>query len=192
MASWHRLRNFDSFDLFKRSWERTYRRDNETFFDEFVRRKEGKTGGFDREESSLAEKDGAVYMGVALFDIWRDAKRRGSFLRPGYKLQISLPSPANARLLVYPACRGCLRFFSRPLPLLTRPIQFRLACSVPVRIPRLADDETFLPSFLLAPSTDGNCRKFHFRKFLLRIERAGKYRLIRRWSTIRRWKIRFQ
>lgn len=157
MASWHRLRNFDSFDLFKRSWERTYRRDNETFFDEFVRRKEGKTGGFDREESSLAEKDGAVYMGVALFDIWRDAKRRGSFLRPGYKLQISLPSPANARLLVYPACRGCLRFFSRPLPLLTRPIQFRLACSVPSQSEFRAWPTTkpsFLPSFSLLPRVE--------------------------------------
>lgn len=62
-------------------------------------------------------------------------------LRPGYKLQISLPSPANARLLVYPACRGCLRFF---LPLLTPfSIQFRVACSVPsLEFPRLANDET--------------------------------------------------
>lgn len=79
-------------------------------------------------------------------------------LRPGYKLQISLPSPANARLLVYPACRGCLRFFPPPPP--PRPVLH----SIPARLfrprnfrkVRLANDETPLRDSLPRMEIAGN------------------------------------
>lgn len=79
-------------------------------------------------------------------------------LRPGYKLQISLPSPANARLLVYPACRGCLRFFPPPPP--PRPVLH----SIPARLfrprnfrkVRLANDETPLRDSLARMEIAGN------------------------------------
>lgn len=104
--------------------------------------------------SSLAEKHGRACAECCLISGgWRDtasSKETKIVLRPGYKLQISLPSPANARLLVYPACRGCLRFFFSALPLFTPfPIQFRVACSVPsqsnFRKVRLANDSTSSP-----------------------------------------------
>lgn len=80
-------------------------------------------------------------------------------LRPGYKLQISLPSPANARLLVYPACRGCLRFFP-PSPPPPRPVLH----SIPARLfrprnfrkVRLANDETPLRDSLPRMEIAGN------------------------------------
>lgn len=76
-------------------------------------------------------------------------------LRPGYKLQISLPSPANARLLVYPACRGCLRFFPPPRPVL-HSIPARLFRPRNFRKVRLANDETPLRDSLPRMEIAGN------------------------------------
>lgn len=76
-------------------------------------------------------------------------------LRPGYKLQISLPSPANARLLVYPTCRGCLRFFPPPRPVL-HSIPARLFRPRNFRKVRLANDETPLRDSLPRMEIAGN------------------------------------
>lgn len=88
-------------------------------------------------------------------------------LRPGYKLQISLPSPANARLLVYPACRGCLRFFP-PSPSSLRP-PFNSGSPVPSQeFPQGAPGQRRdTPSRLSSPN--GNCRKFHRERILPRL-----------------------
>lgn len=94
-------------------------------------------------------------------------------LRPGYKLQISLPSPANARLLVYPACRGCLRFF---LPLLHSP--FNSGSPVPSR----PSNSRAWPTTKHPPFANGNCRKFH--RILPRLASSIEPPLIRKSGAI--------